>query len=243
MKKEYAEQLSKKTKENYNQIAEEFSTTREEVWEEMSFLFNDYVIPGDKILDLGCGNGRFLELLKDKDIDYIGVDFSQKLIEIARKKYLHPPQVFAKQKFGRARIKFQKADALNLPFPNNYFDKIYSIAVLHHIPSKQLRLQFLKEARRVLKLNGLLILTVWKPKSKKDWNLFLKYTTLKLIGKLEQRDVLQPLWGKKMERYFHLFSEEELANSAKEARFKVIKQGIIINEKGNRRNIYLVAEK
>ncbi|PJB09259.1 hypothetical protein CO121_00925, partial [bacterium (Candidatus Gribaldobacteria) CG_4_9_14_3_um_filter_36_15] len=166
MKKEYAEQLLKKTKEGYDEIAEEFSTTREEVWEEMSFLFNDYVIPGDKILDLGCGNGRFFELLEDKDIDYIGVDFSQKLIEIARKKYLHPPQVFAKQKFGRARIKFQKADALNLPFPNNYFDKIYSIAVLHHIPSKQLRLQFLKEARRVLKLNGLLILTVWKPKSK-----------------------------------------------------------------------------
>ena len=36
MKKEYAEQLLKKTKEGYNQIAEEFSTTREELWEEMT---------------------------------------------------------------------------------------------------------------------------------------------------------------------------------------------------------------
>lgn len=228
MKQKYAEQLLKKTKEGYDEIAEEFSTTREEVWEEAQFLFNDYVIPGDKILDLGCGNGRFFESLKDRDIDYIGVDFSEKLIEIARKKY--------------PGTKFQTADALDLSFPNNYFDKIYSVAVLHHIPSKQLRLQFLKEARRVLKLNGLLILTVWKPKSKKDWNLFLKYTTLKLIGKLEQRDVFQP-WGKKMERYFHLFSEEELANSAKEAKFKIVKQGVMTNEKGNRRNIYLVAEK
>jgi ubiquinone/menaquinone biosynthesis C-methylase UbiE len=228
MKQKYAEQLLKKTKEGYDKIAEEFSTTRKEVWEEMSFLFNDYVIPGDKILDLGCGNGRFFELLEDKDINYIGVDFSGKLIEIARKKY--------------PGTKFQTADALDLSFPNNYFDKIYSVAVLHHIPSKQLRLQFLKEARRILKPNGLLILTVWKPKSKKDWSLFLKYTTLKLIGKLERRDVFQP-WGKKMERYFHLFSEEELANSAKEAKFKIIKEGIMTNEKGNRRNIYLVAEK
>ena len=242
MKQKYAEQLSKKTKENYNQIAEEFSTTREEVWEEMSFLFNDYVIPSDKILDLGCGNGRFLELLKDKDIDYIGVDFSQKLIEIAKKKYLHPPQVFAKQKFGRARVKFQVADALNLPFPNNYFDKIYTIAVLHHIPSKELRFKFLGEVRRVLKPNGLLILTVWKPKSKKDWRLILKYTTLKLIGKLEQGDTFQP-WGKKMERYFHCFSEKEIIDLIKEIKFEIIKEGVVTNEKGNRRNIYLVAEK
>jgi len=228
MKKEYAERLLKKTKEGYNKIAEEFSVTREETWSEIEFLFDDYVIPGDKILDLGCGNGRFFELLKDKDINYIGVDFSEKLIEIAKKKY--------------PKVKFQVTDALNLPFPNNYFDRIYSIAVLHHIPSKEFKRQFLKEARRVLKPNGLLILTVWKPKSKKNWNLFLKYTTLKLIGKLEKRDVFQS-WGKKMERYFHLFSEEELVDLAKEVKFRIIKEGIVTNEKGNRKNIYLVAEK
>ena len=228
MRKEYAERLLKKTKEDYNKIAEEFSITREETWSEIDFLFDDYVIPGDKILDLGCGNGRFFELLKDKDINYIGVDFSEKLIEIAKKKY--------------PKVKFQVADALNLSFPNNYFDRIYSIAVLHHIPSREFKLQFLKEARRVLKPNGLLILTVWKPKSKKNWSLFLKYTTLKLIGKLERRDVFQS-WGKKMERYFHLFSKEELVDLAKEVKFKIIKEGIITNEKGNRRNIYLVVEK
>ena len=228
MKQEYAERLLKKTKEDYDKIAEEFSTTREKVWKEIGFLFDDYVTPGDKILDLGCGNGRFFELLKDKDINYIGVDFSEKLIEIAKKKY--------------PKVKFQVADALDLPFPNNYFDKIYSIAVLHHIPSKEFRLQFLKETRRILKPNGLLILTVWKPKSKKDWNLFLKYTTLKLVGKLGRGDVFQP-WGKKMERYFHFFSEEELSGLIKEAKFKIIKKGIVENEKGNRRNIYLVIEK
>jgi ubiquinone/menaquinone biosynthesis C-methylase UbiE len=228
MKKEYAEQLLKKTKEDYNQIAEEFSITRKEIWDEIDFLFDDYVIPGDKILDLGCGNGRFFELLKDKDVNYIGVDFSEKLIEIAKKKY--------------PKVKFQVADALNLPFPNNYFDIIYSIAVLHHIPSREFRQQFLKEARRILKPNGLLILTVWKLKSKKNWSLFLKYTTLKLIGKLERRDAFQS-WGKKMERYLHLFSMEELSELANEAKFKIIKKGIVENEKGNRKNIYLVIEK
>jgi len=143
MKKEYAENLLKKTKQDYNEIAQEFSATRYQIWEETKFLFNDYVMPGDKVLDLGCGNGRFFEFLKDKDIHYIGVDFSEKLVEIAKEKY--------------PKVKFQVADALNLPFPNNYFDKIYSIAVLHHIPSEKFRIQFFEEARRILKPNGFFI--------------------------------------------------------------------------------------
>src|SRR3989344_4703050 len=43
----------------------------------------------------------------------------------------------------------------------DYFDKVYSISVLHHIPSRELQLQYLKEANRVLKPGGLLILRVW----------------------------------------------------------------------------------
>ena len=229
MKKKYAENLLKKTKQDYNEIAQEFSATRWQVWKGIEFLFNDYVMPGDKVLDLGCGNGRFFELLKDKDVNYIGVDFSEKLIEIAKEKY--------------PKIKFQVADALNLPFPNNYFDKIYSIAVLHHIPSQEFRMQFLKEVRRILKPNGFLILTVWKPESKKNLNLFLRDTGLKLIGKLEKGDTFRPWGNKDAERYFHYFSEKELVNLAERAMFKIIKQGITANERGNRKNIYLIAKK
>jgi len=229
MKKKYAEGLLKKTKQDYNAIAQEFSATRNQAWKEIEFLFNDYVIPGDKVLDLGCGNGRFFEILKDKDVDYIGVDFSEKLIEIAKQNY--------------PKVKFQVADALNLAFPNNYFDKIYSIAVLHHIPSEEFRMQFLKEARRTLKPNGFLILTVWKPESKKSLNLFFKHTALRLSGKLEKGDTFRPWGSKDAERYFHYFSEKELANLAGRAMFKIIKQGITTNERGNRKNIYLIVQK
>ncbi|TFB08151.1 class I SAM-dependent methyltransferase, partial [Candidatus Atribacteria bacterium MT.SAG.1] len=163
------------------------------------------------------------------DIDYIGVDFSEKLIEIAKEKY--------------PKIKFQVADALNLPFPNNYFDKIYSIAVLHHIPSEQFRMQFFKEARRILKPNGFLILTVWKTESKKNLKLFLRDTTLKLTGKLEKGDTFRPWGNKNAERYFHYFSKKELTSLAEQAMFKIIKQGIITNQRGNRKNIYLIIQK
>ncbi len=228
MKKEYAEYLLKKTKEDYNRIAEKFSKARSRIWEEVRFLFDDYIRPGDKVLDLGCGNGRFFEILKDKGIDYIGVDFSERLIEIAKKRY---PQA-----------KFQVADALNLPFSNDYFDKVYAIAVLHHIPSKEFRQRFLEETKRVLKPGGLLILTVWKIKTKNNLLSVIKYTILKLIGKLDWGDTFES-WDKKIQRYFHIFSKKELKRLLNEANFKVLEIGIVRNERGNRNNIYLIAKK
>jgi len=140
MEREYAEYLLRKTRENYNITADEFSRTREKPWEEVSFLFSDYLKEGDNVLDLGCGNGRYFEFFKSKKTKYIGLDNSEKLIEIAKKKY--------------GDNNFITADALNLPFTDNSFDKVYSLAILHHFPSKELRNQFLTQIKRVLKPGG-----------------------------------------------------------------------------------------
>ena len=230
MKREFAEYLLSKTKADYNLISEEFSRTRENVWEEIKFLFYDYLVAGEKVLDLGCGNARYYELFKNKQVSYFGIDNSEKLIEIARKKY--------------PEAKFQVGDALDLPFPNNYFDKIYSIAVFHHIPSRDLRMQFLNESRRVLKQGGIIILTVWKFHEPKEIFLRIRYTLLKLLGltKLDFKDILEP-WGKQAKRYYHWFSEKELRKEVSAAGFKIKETGVTKNKKGNRQNIYLVAEK
>jgi tRNA (uracil-5-)-methyltransferase TRM9 len=230
MDREYAKYLLEKTRQDYNLIADEFSVTRKEIWPELTFLVEDYSAEGEKILDLGCGNGRWFKLFQKKKVDYIGVDFSEKLIEIAKR--------------NCPRAKFQTADVFNLPFPSDYFDKVYNIAVLHHIPSKELRLQSLKETKRVLKPGGVLILTAWKFHDKKELFLLFKYTILKLAGKsgLDFKDVLEP-WGKKIKRYYHCFSKKELKNLINKSDFKIKQSGIIKNTKGNRRNIYLIAEK
>jgi len=165
---EYAKFILEKTKENYNLIAEEFSATRKEIWEELEFLFKD-LKEGEKVLDLGCGNGRWYKVFKEKGVDYFGVDNSEKLIQIA------------KENFPEA--KFFVGDALNLPFPENFFDKIYSIALLHHIPSEEFRIKVLNEAKRVLKKRGILVLTCWKIHRLREIFALLKYILLKLIGK------------------------------------------------------------
>jgi len=229
MERSYAEYILKKTKDDYNLIAEDFSRTRWNIWAEFS-IFRDYVKEGDGILDIGCGNGRLLELLEGKTIGYIGIDNSEELIEIAKRRY--PTK------------KFLIASTLNLPFPNDYFDKVFLIAVLHNIPSKELRFKTLQEARRVLKPEGLLILTVWNIWRKETIILILEQLFLKLIGKsqLDFKDVFVP-WGKKVKRYYHYFTKRELIDLVKKEEFKIKKFGVVKNETGNRSNIYLIAER
>lgn len=230
MEKEYAKYLLSKTTKDYNLIAEDYARTRGFTWDIEQLA--EYVLPGEKILDLGCGDGRLLKIFKDKEIDYVGVDSSEKLIEIANRNY--------------PKLKFQVADALNLPFPNNYFGKIFSIRVLHHFPSKEFRYQFLKEARRVLRPEGLLILTVWNVwgcRDKRNLIKLIKGTFLKIIGlsKLDFGDTLIP-WGNKVSRYYHYFTKNELKKLIEKSGFKIEKIWITSGPR-QYSDIYVVAGK
>ncbi|MBU3934395.1 class I SAM-dependent methyltransferase [Patescibacteria group bacterium] len=236
MRQDYAKYLINKTKADYNLIARQFSSTRSFVWRDLR-PFLDYTSSGDKVLDLGCGNGRLFPSLKEKKIDYIGVDNSEHLISEAKSKF--------------PEAKFEVQDLLNLSFPKNNFDKIYCIAVLHHIPSKELRLKALQEIKRILKPGGILILTVWNLwKRKTIRRLVFKNNLLKLIGlvKMDFNDVLIPSWKDKsnkflIQRYIHLFIEKELKRLAEKSGFLIKDAGITKRPGRKNNNIYIICQK
>jgi len=230
MDKQYAKYLLDGVNRNYNLIAKDFSRTRNRPWYEMRFLFTDYLFSGDKVLDLGCGNGRNILYFNEKLTEYYGVDNSTELINLAKKKY---PQK-----------DFRVNSALDLSFSADFFDKVYSIAVLHQIPSEGLRLKFLKEVKRVLKPKGLLVFTVWNLHRIDHLVLMIKNSFLKLINKsnLDYGDILLP-WGDKIERYYHFFSEKELKKLVKKAGFKFIESGVVKSDDNDRQNIYIIAQK
>ena len=93
-----------------------------------------------KILDICSGTGDIEGILlgKNYDFDIIGVDFSDKMLDIARQKY-----------FGK--VNFKNADATNLPFDNDIFDIITMTFGLRNIQNREKAIQ---EAYRVLKPNG-----------------------------------------------------------------------------------------
>jgi len=236
MNKDYADFLLNKTKDDYNRIADKFSSTRGYVSGDILVLAQ-YAEPDDKILDLGCGNGRLSEIFKNKRIRYTGVDFSKELIKIARKKY--------------PKEKFLLADAMKLPALKNIFDKVYCLSVLHHIPSEEYRIKFLKEIKRVLLPCGKIVLTVWNMhKVSKARALIFKNNFLRFFGlsKLDFNDLFYPFnhqSGKReADRYIHAFRPNELARLVQKSGFKVeeikfLKRG----KKQENENILIVAKK
>lgn len=147
MNKQIAKQLINKTKDDYNRIAPQFDSTRKYNWRDIAKIIETLdVKKGSKILDLGCGGGRLYEILEKHNISYTGVDISDKLISIAKKKY--------------PKVKFIVADITEFNSKEKY-DYIFSIAVLHHVPSKILRDKSIQNIKNSLKNNGTAIVSVW----------------------------------------------------------------------------------
>jgi len=225
MDKRYAKYILDKTVLDYNNIGDKYSRVREKNWKEMDFLF-DRITVGDSVLDFGCGNGRFYGAIRERGAGYQGIDPSEKLISLARE--------------NNPKGNFQAYPISIIPFADEYFDKVYSIAVLHHIPSRRFRLDFLREAGRSLKKGGYLILTVWDLKEKlgKGFNLLSWFKGLRM----DKGDVLLTWYGSK-DTYFHCFNLEELVQLVKEAGFQVEDKGEISVGLKPYHNFYIIAKK
>jgi len=135
----------------YDAFAQDFSHTRTQPWPEFS-LVQEVLKHGDRVLDLGCGNGRLRTSLDARVIpggNYYGLDISEELLRIARGKYPHDHF-------------FHGDFACELPFGKENFEVVTAIASFHHLLTRREQLRFLEEVRRVLKPGGYLFLTTWK---------------------------------------------------------------------------------
>lgn len=217
MTSQKAKEILNLVQTGYDKIASDFDLTRKkEVWPKAREL-GDKVEEGSKVLDLACGNGRLLEVLKNKEITYLGIDNSIKLIEIAKENY--------------PAYKFIVGDMLNLDHvlkPDNKFNYIFCLAALQHIPSHKLRKQVLTELKKYLTKEGQLIISNWNMWSGKHRKQLIINNIKKIFGlsDLDFNDILFSWKNSKGEktgnRYYHAFTKRELIKLAKEAGFKNI---------------------
>ncbi len=99
-------------------------------------LLQDNIPPESKVLDAGCGYGRWSPLFKN----YVGIDFSPDFIEMARKKY--PEKVF------------MVGDLKDLPFKDGEFDWSFCVSIKKMIQDNlgdEEWLKMLSELKRVSK--------------------------------------------------------------------------------------------
>lgn len=99
-------------------------------------------IRGKKVLDLGCGTGRMAEYLRKFGAEVVGIDISEKMLEIARKKV------------GSAT--FVQGDVEDLPFEDESFDMVVGAFLVVHLPELE---TCFREVYRVLKEGGEFIVT------------------------------------------------------------------------------------
>ena len=127
-----AEEYHKKTKLNFYNAELEFPS--------MLRILKELKLSNKKILDLGCGSGRYTKLLLNKEAKVWAIDPSEKMLEIAQRE--------------NKEVIFKKGTASKIPFKTNFFDIVISSLVIDHI--KYIDKAF-REVNRILKNNGIFI--------------------------------------------------------------------------------------
>lgn len=268
MKQEIAEKILLETETGYDSISKKFSETRKHFWRGLEFI-KDYTRENDFVLDFGCGNGRLFELVGSvPGMKYLGIDVSEKLIDIAKAKYQMPNASFQKinprrsissTNFNNQPIKGSGKDGfvqgdkeekieqrklvLDKALEDEFFNTTYSIAVFHHFPSAKYRRDIANELFRVTKNGGHVVVTVWYLWQKKYFKNILKNWTAKIKGEsvLDWNDCLISFTdnaGVRVERFHHAFTKGELKKLFESAGFETEKCEVV-----DGRNILYIGKK
>lgn len=99
---------------------------------------------GGSVLDVGCGSGRASKLLYEKGFSVVGIDFSEKMLSLARKRV--------------QGASFALMDVRSPSFPDEHFDGVWANFAIIHIPQSE-TVPTLREWNRVLKPGGVLFIT------------------------------------------------------------------------------------
>ena len=99
----------------------------------------------DRILDIGCGTGTLMILIKQlyPDTEVFGLDGDEKILQMTEKKAAE----------AGMRLNLNLGMAFELPYPNQSFHRIFSSLMIHHLTTANKELTF-KEVYRVLVPGG-----------------------------------------------------------------------------------------
>lgn len=241
MQKGLIKTINQLNQDFYAQISEDFSASRNFSWKGWAKIIK-YLPKKEslKILDIACGNGRFVEFLKQNfhnSFSYLGLDNSKELLEIAQNKFLKQKFEFfdlVKNYLENGKILFNTQEK---------FDLIVSFGLTHHLASAELREEFLQSLKNKLNKNGLIVISNWQfaeeqNRFKKNTlnlkkiiknpkiNLWRKIKLLFLLLNLGKNDFLLD-WRKgekanQVFRYCHHISEKEMIELIKKSGLAVV---------------------
>jgi ubiquinone/menaquinone biosynthesis C-methylase UbiE len=192
-------------------VIHHFSNTRYKPWPQVSEFLNS-LEKNSMVLDVGCGNGKYLS--ENKNLLMFGTDRSSNLLSIAKENNKES-QCFV-------------ADSLKLPIRSETFDAAISIAVIHHFSNELLRIKALKEIFRVIKHGGRVLIYVWAMEQKQKkfveqdnfvpWHLQNKFENEIKVETMQNGPNItedKNINCKVYQRYYHVFYQGELEDIIK----------------------------
>ena len=140
---------------------------------------------GDRALDVCCGTGALALHYAKMGIIAAGIDLDPRVIEVAENK---------RRKLGLGNVSFQTANALDLPFEDNFFDYA-SISMSLHENERAERDKMISEMKRVVKEEGTLVFIDYK-------------VPLPRIPSSYTSKVVELIAGREHNRYFKDYMEQ-----------------------------------
>ena len=224
-----------KSEKIWNTIAKSFDITRKKPWDQCLDFIND-LSKNCILADIGCGNGRHLLPAAKHCKHVFGFDISIKLLDIIQKKLLNDKL---------QNVTLVHADIVNIPLKNDSINAVLFIASLHNIEKRVNRLKSLKEVRRILKKEGIGLISVWSRWQDKYKMHFLT----KWFGKDESTEFgdINIYWkqhGLNIPRFYHLYSKKEFEKDIIDANLKILElKEIKINSKKKPDNFFAIVKK
>lgn len=191
---------------SYDNFATTFSNSRKNLhWPELEYIITDMKKQNsNSVLDIGCGNGRFLEewiKIGYQTDEYLWIDNSKWMIEEAKK--LHPNNEF--QVISMEDIHTLREES---------FDAIVLLASFHHLERWEDRVQVLEKIRELMNLNSRIYMTNWNLRDQ------VKYETSHTWNGDYDIKIGQ------FSRYYHGFTTQELDDLFKETGYQVIENRV-----------------
>jgi ubiquinone/menaquinone biosynthesis C-methylase UbiE len=122
-----------------------------------------------KVLEIGLGQGADSMQIINRGAIYYGIDLTEESVRRVKERF---------QLFEKPYAEVQVANAENIPYPDNFFDIVYSHGVIHHSPQIK---TIVAEIFRVLKPGGKAVVMLYH---KSSYNYFISISILRRLGLL-----------------------------------------------------------